>query len=633
MSAKTTRSAGAPGPRGARLPLAILAGCVALSLLMVAPAWRGDFVFDDVPQIQANPLIQQPDRLGEALTSDVWAHRSRADEAPSNYWRPAFVLWLALQARAFGVDGSLPWHLSLAVLHGLVGFLVWRLAGRLGFGPPASALVAAAFVLHPVHVESVAWISGAPDPLMALGGLGALLGMLAWRDRGGAGRLIGAGAAYALALASKEIAIVLPALLPLLWAAAPRPAGARGRGRTWRLPVVLCAAIALAYLGARQLVLGRFQIDLVTALPAADLVASAPRVLLFYLRHALWPEPIAVHYPLRPALFAGASAVRIAAEWALLLALIGAGTVWARRDRRVAFAGALFVLPLAPALNLNAFLPEQIVHDRYLFLPVLGVVIAVVVGFGTLLERAPRPVRSRRRAVLVATSLALLAALGAQSLRSSRAWRDELALWRRAVEVDPESASNWHYLASALVDAGDLPAAQAAVARSLAIWRNVPALLVQADVALATGDLATVEASARAVLARYPDHPDATERLAMAYQRSGRLGEARDLLTRYLSLAPALRCKTLVDLAIVDYLLGDRLGAEEHLERARALTDRDRSGPCLAALYHLANLRREQGRTAESRDLARRYLERTAGAGDLTSRRLRPVARGLAGGD
>jgi len=225
----------------------------------------------------------------------------------------------------------------------------------------------------------------------------------------------------------------------------------------------------------------------------------------------------------------------------------------------------------------------------------------------------------------------VIGALGAQSFRASFDWRSEAAVWQRAVEVDDGSASNWHNLAAVKLEAGDLAGAQAAAERSLEIWRNVPALLVRAEAALATSDLVTAEAALREVLARYPGHPGATERLAVAFQQAGRLGEAQEILARYLDLAPAMRCKTLVDLAIVDYRLGDRAAAEERLEEASALAGADGSGPCLAAAYHLANLLREQGRLGESRELARRYLELTARAADPTSRRLRPYAQRLAG--
>jgi len=392
-----TSPASAGGDRPSIRPSEALLGCLALALLMVSPAWRGDFVVDDLRQIVANPLIQQPGRLGEALVSDVWSFRRTGEEAASNYWRPAFVLWLGVQVRLFGLDSTLGWHLALAALHGLVGFLVYRLGGRLGLSPLASALLAAAFVLHPVHVESVAWISGAPDPLMSLGLLGSLLALLAWRERGGAGRLAAAGGWYALALASKEAAVPLSALVPLLWAASPRPANPAAAARTWRLPAGVFVALALAYLGARHVVLGRFQIETPTSLPAAELAASAPRVLLFYLRHALWPEPLGFHYPLRPALLSGASPARIALEWAALGALLLAGAAWARRDRRAAFALAVFLVPLVPALNLNAFLPEQIVHSRYLYLPVLGVLLAVGLAVEALLARARGPVLSAGR--------------------------------------------------------------------------------------------------------------------------------------------------------------------------------------------------------------------------------------------
>jgi hypothetical protein len=195
------------------------------AVVAFANATGGAFVYDDTRQIVANPLIQDPARLGEALASDVWAFRAEAGEAGSNYWRPAFVGWMVLNERLFGLDPA-GWHLSSLLLHALVTALAFGFLRQLRADARIAGAAALLFAVHPVHTESVAWISGSPDLLLGVGVLGALGAVLAALERPAGWKWALAAAAGVLAVGSKEVGVVLPALVGVAVWLAPEPEGA-----------------------------------------------------------------------------------------------------------------------------------------------------------------------------------------------------------------------------------------------------------------------------------------------------------------------------------------------------------------------------------------------------------------------
>ena len=118
------------------------------------------------------------------MTSDVWAFSVETAETRSNYWRPMFVLWLMVNYRFFGLIPA-GWHVAAILLHGLVIVLSAETLRRLGVRPAVSAATLWTFAAHPVHVESVAWISGAPDLLVSAFLLGSYVTYLAKRSSSG----------------------------------------------------------------------------------------------------------------------------------------------------------------------------------------------------------------------------------------------------------------------------------------------------------------------------------------------------------------------------------------------------------------------------------------------------------------
>lgn len=631
----------------------LLAALVALAaLLAFANSLRGAFVYDDRKQILENHLIQEPALLGRAVTSDVWAFKGDRDEAWSNYWRPGFVLALAAQYAAFGADSPLPWHAVSLLLHALASVLAFAWLRRLQLGSTAAAAAALLFAVHPAHVESVAWIAGQPDLLATVFLLTTLLALP---------RLLLALPLYALALSCKELAVLFPALVfAQHWlqdanndpssggsgealepggegerrrvAARPAPApdelperaeGALPTGRRFAraaraaLPF---AALALLFLVARQAVVGRTSIDVPWALSPLELALTAPSLLAFYLRQTLLPLWLGPSYPLRAVTLDNLGLANFALPLLALTATALVVLLATRREPRGRLLALLFALPLLPALYVNAFIQEQLVHDRYLYLPLLG-----ALGLLALLaERALAPHGRISRQTIGLAGLALVALALAQTTRYNRAWGSELALWTWAVETDPSSAFNHAQLGHALLEAGRNAEAKTALERALAIRPVTTALLDRAQLHRREGKLDAARADLELVLAAQPDNPFAVEGLAQLFTQSGRLDEAAALLARGRDAIPYRACSMSSNRGVVLYLAGRKDEALAELEAAQPLVGSERTAACARAAFHLGSLYRELGRGEDARRAFRRFLtatERASDAGTLSLRR------------
>ncbi len=597
-----------------RATYAALVALVALTALAFANSLGGAFVYDDVKQIVGNHLIQEPGLLGEALTSDVWAFKGQREESWSNYWRPTFILWLAGNERLFGVESAVGWHASLILLHALVCCPVFVLLRRLRVSFWPALLATAVFAVHPVHVESVAWISGVPDPLMSFFFLGSLLLAVPKHGRPSALAVVGSLGLFALAMGAKEVAVVLPVVLFLLCWQGTAIGPFRRTARQAAMETLPYWGVMALFLLTRWAVLGQTQIETPWHRSLWEAMLTVPSLVMFYLRQCVFPLWLGPSYPLRAV---SLQTLTWAAFWGPLLLLIALGGVWVwacRRRKGVAFGGLLFALPLLPALNINAYIEEQLVHDRYLYLPLLGLLLVAISLWprprSPLVDRSPRPLW------LWAASLGLLLLLGLQTVSYNRAWSSDLRLWQWGVESDPTSAFNKSQLGYALMEEGRRAEALTAFDQALEITPVTAALLARAEIARDSGRLRDAEEDLRLVLKGQPDNPFAYEGLAMVYQRSGKLDLAEDILKQGKLRVPQNRCAFSSNLGVVRYLGGRKGQALQALRSVPPLVASDHSPACRMGLFHLGNLYRELGNETEAREAHRMFLDLTGIATD-----------------
>jgi protein O-mannosyl-transferase len=438
----------------------LLPSVIFLTILAYSATPRFGFVFDDMHFIVPNPYIRAWRFVPQYFTSTVVAQERPG--AIVNYYRPVFLTWLRLNHALFGLNPA-GWHLTTLALHLLVTWAVYLLALRVTRATPTALVAAAVFGLHPVHLESVAWISGVTDPLAAAPMLGSFLVYQHAREPGRSRAWwIPALFLYALAILAKENALVLPMLVFVyewLW----RPTGAgEATGsfeglRSSLKPTLPFLAVAAVYVPVRMAFVNGL-VHIMNPLPTAVMFLTLPSVLWAYLKLLVWPYPLSIFYDtgyvaspkelnfLIPSMgLAGA---------ALLLGL------WSRRreeGRAVTFAIAWLVLPILPVLDLRIFPAGETVHDRYLYFSSIGFAILVSLAWRQFVPGRPR---LRGHALLPVATAVLLAVAGASATGfQSVYWANDLVLYSHAVAVSPNKAIAKDNLAASALDQGMTDAA------------------------------------------------------------------------------------------------------------------------------------------------------------------------------
>lgn len=609
--------------------LALLPALVAI-LVFYGATLRGAFVYDDTRQIVRNPLVQSPELLGRALVSDVWAFKGGGGVAVSDYWRPTFVLWIAANVRLFGVESTTGWHAASLLLHAAVTALAFALVRRWGLSPGLAGAIALLFAVHPAHAESVAWISGAPDLLMSLALLASLWFADALPESPTAQTWVPALFAFALALGAKEAAFLFPAVV---FVALRRERGARKRPPdAWRAAVLASpfALIAVLFFVARWRVLGRISRPIAGGATFLDTALTVPAALFFYLRQIVFPVVVGPSYPLR------AVTPATIGFWNFVVPLLAvtAGVFLLARLARRTPAGpsgfALLVVPLLPALSLKAFAPEFLVHDRYLYLPLLGFLLVLLPAFAYRGKTENQAVGRER--VILAFTAALALVSGLWTARAGADYASNLAFSEAAVRTDPTSAPNWDLRGAELFAAGRLSDAAYAYGRALSIQPLATSFVGRSRVFIETGRSEDAERDLEAVLggralsaSPYMSY-QAFESLAICYERQRRWDEAIRVLETGIARFPFYRAALTEKLAVILYQAGRKERALLELEAARARAADELLPEAKAVLFRLGLLYAEAGRNADARLALADFLAQTASFGDAGTLRDREVA-------
>jgi hypothetical protein len=194
---------------------------VAVCILVFANSLGGEFVYDDTRQVTQNTLIQDNRLIWKALTSDVWAFKGDGSVASSNYWRPTFTAWQIINFRLFGLH-PFGWHVTNLLLHCGLSLLAFASLRRWEYSAPIAFVIALIFAVHPVRVETVAWISGVPDLLFGLAFLGSLWFARSYAELRRTRSLALSVLLYAVALGAKEIGILCLPIYYFVFITAPK---------------------------------------------------------------------------------------------------------------------------------------------------------------------------------------------------------------------------------------------------------------------------------------------------------------------------------------------------------------------------------------------------------------------------
>ncbi len=426
-------SPNAEGSALARYGLLVLALAAASAALW--PALSGELVYDDLLLVARNPALVSASELARSFTSAHWdlpGEAQAAGEAPIvGYWRPLTMLALYL-GRVVG-DGATWGHHAVSLAIHLCGVaLVFALAQRLARSVAVAGAAALLFGLHPVHVESVAWISAVNDPLAGVLTLGSLVSYLRWRDQGSRGAPWLSGALLLLALLAKESALAWFALAPALDAGRRVAAGERRFAR-----IVPAFAPALAALASYYVMrVGVFDdaaagFDRITSYlytSTARRLTLRVELLGGALALLVWPHPLNLFREVRPEVPWNDRTLWLAIGACVLWAALA---LWSWRSARRELLAALLIAPagLAPALIGFESIGRFPLSERFLYLPAVGAALFVA----TLL------VRSTPRWFALSGVGALALAAGLQAHARTAVWRSEETLFRDGVARSPRS--------------------------------------------------------------------------------------------------------------------------------------------------------------------------------------------------
>ena len=278
-----------------RIRAALAVGLVLLTAVAYAPVFGADFVsYDDDKYVTANPMVQQ----GLGAEGVRWAFTSVHDAN----WIPLVWVSLMVDHQLWGLDAG-GYHATNVGLHAISALLLLAALSRLtgAFGP--SLFVAILFALHPLHVQSVAWVSERKDTLSGLFWMATLLGYAHYVARPSLGRYLAVGLLFALGLLSKATLVTLPFVLLLLdaWPAARIDAADRARALrrgavlvAEKLPLFALAAAASfvtlsAQTGGGARAMGHLDLG--------QRAANAIVAYITYLWKTLWPFDLAFFYP------------------------------------------------------------------------------------------------------------------------------------------------------------------------------------------------------------------------------------------------------------------------------------------------------------------------------------------------
>ena len=482
------------------------------------------FVYDDFPQITTNAWLVSAAGLKAIFTHHSWGFDPGF---PARHYRPVFLVWLWLVRNVFGPAPGF-FHLAAVLNHVLASLLAFVLCRELldGNGRLA-ALVAMIFALHPSKVESVAWISAAPESLNAIFLFASMYAYIRGRkDPHAAWKwLTLSSVSFAAALLTKETAVILPALL-LAWEILIFRAEKR---ESWKLSFA-CVAPLLTIMAV--VVVVRSHIlngvgDQAASESIATTLYNAPLACWLWIRQLFLPFHLSTLYPL--ALVQTPSLRWFVLPAIGLLLLIVAYWKWAKSDPVLKFAGAWLVLTALPVIG--EFTWVQL-HDRHLYLPLFAFALMLVIAAQQLLRRAPD---AQQSVAILCVSLALV--FTAISADETRVWDSQITVFERAVQVAPENTEAIDLLASGYISIGQYPKAEAILRSGL---QRVPK-------------------SARLKIA-----------LGSYLDRAGRTDEAQPYLRSALAmeLPNNRRSDVLFQLSIIDWNNFQRARAKEELREA-----------------------------------------------------------------
>ena len=524
-------------------PAVLLRATFLLTLGVYLRTVTFDWVFDDHLQVTLNPWLASWGSLKQIFTLHSWAFTDY--EVPAKFYRPLYLVWLLVNNQFFhGIPGW--FHLAGVFLHMGVVYLAYLTARRLVYDTRTAAVAALLFALHPSKVESVAWVAGLTEVLLAVFFFGTVLAYLRWVQEPQRQKrwVVISATCFAGALFSKETAVLAPILIAAhYWLA--------GRRRIGEFATLLApyVGVGVVYWIIRLSVMhGVAQLS--GRLSLTKTLLTMPLALWWYILHTVWPFGLSLYYP--EMIVRDLSIPRFVLPGLALITSAALYAWLARCSPTAKLMGIWFILTILPPVGAVLLLQP---HDRYLYLPSFAFSVMLAVGIAAL--------SSKLRAAVVIL-LALSFTIGA--FVTSGYWEDDIHIFERALVKAPDNMSVRSLLGGLLVDSGQK---DRAVAIMLDGYR------------------------------RHPDSVNLSFAIAQVYQNQSEYSEARKFYDHTLSLDADTRVKALCHLGLGAMLQAEKKTVEAEVEYRKAIELSPRS-----AGFHqlLGTVLRAQGKRSEAEE-------------------------------
>lgn len=432
--------------------------CLALLILIAAVYMQvasHDFLlYDDPNYVTSNSHV----RAGLALDNIIWAFSSFHD----NNWFPLTWISHMLDVQLFGVAAG--WHhLVNVALHAANSLLLFLLLTRLTNHIWRSAIVAALFALHPIHVESVAWVAERKDVLSTFFLLLTLHAYRRYTSQPGAGRYILILLLFALGLMAKPMLVSLPLIMLLLdywplgrFAASDGASPPHSRCRSLLIEKIPFALLAVGS-GAITVMAQKEGISSLQAVPFMTRLANAAVAYAAYIGKTLLPLELSVFYPLplNPVMWKPMAATL------LLAAVTLAVWHWRKRLPYLIVGWLWYLVTLVPVIGLVQ-IGMQALADRYTYVPIIGLFI-MTVWLGADIAASGK---LRMKLATWVTVIVIIAYAG-MAWRQVSYWKDNGTLFAHALDLDKRNFIAWHVLGIIAVQQGDYPDALAKFANAI----------------------------------------------------------------------------------------------------------------------------------------------------------------------
>jgi protein O-mannosyl-transferase len=409
---------------------------IVLTLVTLAVYWQVnqfDFVnIDDNIYVTENSHIQS----GITLDGIRWALSSKY----FHLWNPLVWLSFMFDYQLYGLNAG-GYHVTNLILHILSTLLLFWLFHRMTGAIWKSAFVAALFALHPLHVESVAWVAERKDVLSAFFWMLTLCLYVYYTERPAIRRYLPVLFCFVLALLSKPMVVTLPLILILLdyWPL-NRFESQKGNLFLWQLKEKIPLFVLSIFLVIITFYSPNEQDPFLQEFPLSSRLANAPVSFVTYLAKTFWPHDLAVYYP-----FSNQIPLWQVSVASLLIIIISVIVILIAKRWPHLFVGWFwYAITLDPVIGLIR-IGHHSMADRYHYLPSIGIAVMLAWGIPSLIKS-----ENIRRKILFPAAIVFLAIMSVLTCLQCGYWKDSVTLFGRTLQVTKNNYIAHNHFASAL---------------------------------------------------------------------------------------------------------------------------------------------------------------------------------------